>query len=247
MNREIFMKELEYLLQDIPEEDKADALAYYRDYLEEAGEENEEAVIKEFGSPERIAAIIRSDLTGSLESGGEFTENGYQDERFKDPNYQMTQRYELPEVHDMPQDHKAEQRKPRQSGMNQVIKVLLLIVLICMAVPAALGIGGGILGIISGAAATLLGIIVLVAVVTLGLFLGAIACGVAAVIMMFTNPATAFLFLGIAVFLVGLTLLSVVVCVLFYGRFLPFLFRSVTEWISRLVHRGSKTQKGGHL
>ena len=47
MNREIFMKELEYLLQDIPEEDKADALAYYRDYLEEAGEENEEAVIKE--------------------------------------------------------------------------------------------------------------------------------------------------------------------------------------------------------
>lgn len=76
MNREEFMKELEYLLSDIPDEDKAEAIGYYRDYLEEAGDENEEAAIKEFGSPERIAAIIRSDLSGHLEDGGEFTEKG---------------------------------------------------------------------------------------------------------------------------------------------------------------------------
>ena len=89
MNREEFMKELEYLLSDIPDEDKAEAIGYYRDYLEEAGDENEEVAIKEFGSPERIAAIIRSDLSGHLEDGGEFTEKGYQDERFRDPNYQV--------------------------------------------------------------------------------------------------------------------------------------------------------------
>ena len=41
MNREEFMKELEYLLSDIPDEEKAEAIGYYRDYLEEAGEENE--------------------------------------------------------------------------------------------------------------------------------------------------------------------------------------------------------------
>ena len=70
MNRETFMKDLEYLLQDIPDEEKADALSYYADYLEEAGPENEEKVLKEFGSPERIAAIIRADLKGDLESGG---------------------------------------------------------------------------------------------------------------------------------------------------------------------------------
>ena len=96
MNREEFMKELEYLLSDIPDEDKAEAIGYYRDYLEEAGDENEEAAIKEFGSPERIAAIIRSDLSGHLEDGGEFTEKGYQDERFRDPNYQVAKRYDLP-------------------------------------------------------------------------------------------------------------------------------------------------------
>lgn len=76
MNRDEFMRELEYLLADIPDEEKADAVGYYRDYLEEAGPEGEEAVIREFGSPERIAAIIRSDLAGNLEDGGEFTETG---------------------------------------------------------------------------------------------------------------------------------------------------------------------------
>ena len=55
MNKGEFMRELEYLLQDISDEDKKDAIAYYEDYLEEAGEENEEAVILEFGSPERVA------------------------------------------------------------------------------------------------------------------------------------------------------------------------------------------------
>ena len=72
MNREEFMKELEYLLMDIPEEDKQDAVAYYRDYLEDAGDEHEQEVIQEFGSPERVAAIIRADLGGRLElSGGQ--------------------------------------------------------------------------------------------------------------------------------------------------------------------------------
>ena len=89
MNREEFMKELEYLLMDIPEEDKQDAVAYYRDYLEDAGDEHEQEVIQEFGSPERVAAIIRADLGGSLEGGGEFTETGYQDERFREPGYQV--------------------------------------------------------------------------------------------------------------------------------------------------------------
>ena len=65
MSKEEFMKELEYLLSDIPEEEKRDGLEYYRDYLEEAGDSAEQA-IEEFGSPERIAAIIRTDLQGNM-------------------------------------------------------------------------------------------------------------------------------------------------------------------------------------
>ena len=96
MNRNEFMERLEYLLSDIPQEEKADAIAYYRDYLEEAGDDAGKA-IQDFGSPERIAAMIRSELAGNLEDGGEFTERGYEDERFRDPSYQVAKRLDLPE------------------------------------------------------------------------------------------------------------------------------------------------------
>lgn len=101
MTRKEFMRQLEYLLQDIPDEEREEAVAYYRDYLEEAGDEGEEEALKEFGSPERVAAIIRSDLNGNLEDGGSFTESGYEDERFRDPNTQMTEHKDLPDAIDV--------------------------------------------------------------------------------------------------------------------------------------------------
>lgn len=238
MNRDTFMRELEYLLQDIPDEEKADALDYYRDYLEEAGEENEEAVIKEFGSPERIAAIIRSDITGDLKEGGEFTENGYQDERFKDPNFQISERYELPEVQEQPAGEQWERRKevPRT---NRLLKIILWAVLICVAVPAVLGIGGGILGAVSSCAAAALALVILVGLMTLLLFIGTVICGVAGIVLLFSSPVSGLLFLGVAILLTGLTLLSLVVSILFYGKFLPFLLRTVVDFLNRLFHRRS--------
>lgn len=98
MKAEEFLKELEYLLQDIPEEEKGDAIAYYQDYFQEAGEEHEQDVIQELGSPERVAAMIRAELGGNLEEGGAFTDSGYQDERFRDPRYQVAERRELPDI-----------------------------------------------------------------------------------------------------------------------------------------------------
>ncbi len=130
MNKGEFMRELEYLLQDISDEDKKDAIAYYEDYLEEAGEENEEAVILEFGSPERVAAIIRADLKGNLDEGGEFTESGYQDERFRDPRYQVVQRKDLPEMpeedgwkrfEENEQNGESQEEKDRQSNLKREI------------------------------------------------------------------------------------------------------------------------------
>ena len=62
MKKEVFLERLEALLQDIPEEEKRDAIDYYRDYLEEAGPEKEEEVLAEFQSPEHIAEVIRMEL-----------------------------------------------------------------------------------------------------------------------------------------------------------------------------------------
>ena len=61
MNRIEFMEELSGLLQDIPEEDRMDALNYYNDYFDDARAENEKNVIDELESPEKVAAKIKAD------------------------------------------------------------------------------------------------------------------------------------------------------------------------------------------
>ena len=80
MNRIEFMEKLAGLLQDIPEEDRIDALKYYNDYFDDAGSENEKNVIEELESPEKVAAKIKADRED--QEGGNPApkdENVYQD------------------------------------------------------------------------------------------------------------------------------------------------------------------------
>lgn len=92
MSRIDFIKELESLLLDIPSDEREEALQYYNNYFDDAGEENEQEIIKELGSPERVAAIIKAELDGSYskpEDRGYFTEKGYQDTILIDEKYEI--------------------------------------------------------------------------------------------------------------------------------------------------------------
>lgn len=77
MNRNEFMRQLECLLSDVTPNERTEAIQFYNDYFEDAGPENEQAVIKALGSPAKLAATIKADLTGN--ATGVFTETGYQD------------------------------------------------------------------------------------------------------------------------------------------------------------------------
>ena len=58
MNKAEFMKELERLLQNIPENERIEALNYYEEYFSDAGEENEQKVLAELESPQKVADKI---------------------------------------------------------------------------------------------------------------------------------------------------------------------------------------------
>ena len=83
MNRIQFMLELAALLQDISVEERTEAMKYYNDYFDEAGEENEAEIIRELGSPAKVAAEIKAGLGGKAGEEGEFRETGYTDPRFE--------------------------------------------------------------------------------------------------------------------------------------------------------------------
>ena len=306
MSKEEFMKNLEYLLSDIPEEEKKDALDYYLDYLEEAGDMADKAM-EEFGSPERIAAIIRSDIRGDLKDGGSFTEVGYEDERFRDPNYQVAKRYDLPEVNEAADNGKTkhkgyENQKNQSSGENpenrgrsgssygqqesrrnakdadekdgwehagstgaqdgwqtqrngadpgspgrgrplgsgeqgRLLKISLFIVLILVALPALLGIGGGILGVVTAIACVLLAMIVVLAVLTFALLLAGAGLCVTGVIAMFSNLLNGLFCFGAGLMVLSFGFIALVISAWFYGKLIPWLLRCCVNGIGRLVHR----------
>ena len=92
MNRAQFMEQLEKLLSDISEEERQEALDYYESYFDDAGEDQEANVIRELGSPGKVAAIIKADLKESSQNYGEYTENGFQDDRVKEDMQMPEQR-----------------------------------------------------------------------------------------------------------------------------------------------------------
>ncbi|MGB4659092.1 MAG: DUF1700 domain-containing protein [Mobilitalea sp.] len=92
MTKQEFMNELESLLLDIPLEEREEAIQYYNGYFEDAGEDREDEIVIELGSPAKVAAIIKADLNSNAadrENRGYFTENGYQDNSYNNEKFEM--------------------------------------------------------------------------------------------------------------------------------------------------------------
>ena len=73
MSRTEYMRQLESLLQNIPDTEREEALQYYNEYFNDAGPENEQNVIEALGNPAKVAENIKKDI---LWNG--YGENSYQ-------------------------------------------------------------------------------------------------------------------------------------------------------------------------
>lgn len=69
MTKYEFLGDLSRLLKDLPEEERKQALHYYEDYFADAGEDNEQEVLNELGSPESIAELIKADSPEEITYG----------------------------------------------------------------------------------------------------------------------------------------------------------------------------------
>ncbi len=61
MTKQEFLEALQAGLANVPPDERAAALQYYTEYLDDAGGEHEAEALEELGSPERIIAEIRTD------------------------------------------------------------------------------------------------------------------------------------------------------------------------------------------
>ena len=168
MNKESFIRQLEQLLMDIPEYDREDAIAYYNDYFDEAGQENEQNVIRELGSPEKVAQTIKQNLVSG--------ENAQRQDYEEPAGYEQPRGYEEPEgnegSHASAESRGYEnwsQTNTTYTSNNRNTLVLVLVIIIAvLTLPVWSGLVAGIIGTVFGIGGSAVGLVVggLVAVVT---------------------------------------------------------------------------------
>lgn len=238
MNRVEFMQQLERLLMDIPENDRLDAIAYYHDYFDEAGAENESQVIRELGSPEKVAATIKLDLNSSGNMEAEYTEHGYEDGR-EAANINTLARHET---------SSQEQKKKRD------FPLALIIILVIFASPILVGVGGGALGIILGVLGAVFGIIIGVIVTVLALAIAMLACGIACVVAgaaciivgilrAVTSGMEGLVLVGVGGITFALGILFTILFAWCAFKWLPALFRWTIDLIQRLFSRRERRSR----
>ena len=62
MTKVEYLAKLDWYLRKLPKDDYQEAMDYFREYFDESGPENEEAVIAELGTPKEAARDIISRL-----------------------------------------------------------------------------------------------------------------------------------------------------------------------------------------
>lgn len=227
MNRTEFMERLERLLWNISDSEREEALQYYNDYFDDAGEENEAKVIEELGSPDQVARKIKA---GCSDSASEYSEQGYEDTRFRTAQ-EVIPKEEVERAQANGGSSRADMNHRRSSEAN-TWKVVAIILLCILASPIIIPIGAAIFAAI---AAVVLGIGgVCIGIVVAGftiLIVGIVLIGTG-IAEIFVTPAVGLALTGVGclIFALGilLSLFTIWCCV----KILPWLIRGIVGLVS---------------
>ena len=230
MKRNEFIDKLKALLEDMPESEKNEAINYYNDYFDDAGEENEEAVIDGLGTPEQVAEIIRSGMKDDG-NGSEYTEIGINAGSIKKDQISVT----INNYNSQPNDSK--------SGSSEKEKIstplLVLIIVLCIiSSPVILTVAGAVFSIIAGIVCAALGLVCGLIGCTFAFFIGAVI-GIVLGIALIPNGAFAgFLIIGISLIFAALAIFGIWLtgefCYFCYWGF-PYLIKGIKFLWGKLV------------
>lgn len=223
MNRLEYMTELASLLQDISEEDRRDAMEYYNAYFDEAGSENEQDVIKELGTPVRLAEQIKGGTDTTGENGG--GEGGHTSYQYGQP--QNTQSFSG-------QQSPFDTRKGEDRTWRTVLIVVIALITSPITVPLVLSVLGTILGLILAVAGTLIGLSIgAMALVIVGVMLFGV--GVAA---LFSDFPVGLALAGVGLILTVVGAVMAVGMVAFFIHVVPVMIRGISALWNKIFHRG---------
>ena len=233
MNRIEFMNRLSLLLSDLPDSERSEALAYYNDYLDDAGVENEQEVLHALGTPEQVAESIRAGLAEDAEHMGEFSERGYRTGQDEDIKNEVETQYHTAN------EKEKEKEKPRKKGVGLwIVMITCVICALPVLLPLAIAFLAVCLSLIVASAAVGVSLLVAGAV--------CIAAGIAALVVaiakVFVVPSGAMLVAGASLLCIGAGIFLVLGMGVLLGKVVPAMFRGCVKLCRRLLVR-----KGGQV
>lgn len=221
MNRVEFMNQLERLLQGIAPGEREEALQYYNDYFDDAGSENEQAVIEALGNPARVAENIRRELSGS---GGEaFSGARPSDRAMVEYGKEREEDGKNP-----PFEREAETKSAEKAGMPPWA-IALLVTLLIFGSPVVLGLLCVVFGVVIMWYALILAAGV-AAVALLGVLIVLVVTGI---ICCFVNPWVGMALVGSGLICGGIGLLFLMLTTAMAGVATPAFWRGVGRLFRR--------------
>lgn len=254
MTRMEFFEELNKLLEGISSEEKAEAIGFYENYFDDAGIENEEVILTELGSPQKVAESIKQSINSNereqLEQGY-FTEKGYED------GYSSLNRQEI-SVPERKPDNFAYQninntismdenttnpeskRDNSSNGQNyhrdykrpqNKPNILLLILLGVILLPIGLPVVITIITFMFSIAITVISLWLAFAITSAVMLITAVIVIGISLFQLFTIPALGFLLAGSGLIIFGVGSLFLLVTIWMTRTVLPFLFNGIKSII----------------
>lgn len=248
MNREQFIAQLARILQDLPPAERQEAIRYYQEYFDDAGEENEDAVIQELGSPGKVVASIKANLQyGGSTFGANDTdmENTGTESQTKDADgwqnadtQGQSGQQQTWQNRSTQSPYAMQARKPKRGVGGWA----LLIIILVFASPMLLGVGGGALGIFIGILATVFALWISFFAVAIGMIGGGIAVLIKGILHAISSPAAGLVSMGGGLICIALGILCAVFFLWFTFQLCPRVLRATLNFISRIVHKGKEAR-----
>lgn len=236
MSRTEYMRQLESLLQNIPDTEREEALQYYNEYFNDAGPENEQNVIEALGNPAKVAENIKKDIFGNG-----YGENNYQrvgaDSRAvitypADPQIENGNNCQS----DAPQT--AQVVSPQKKEGMSTGMIVLIVILCILASPVILGAASAGIGVAAGLIAGWFGLIIGFGATAAALILVLIALVAVGIISMFTHPFVGMCLIGAGLICGGVGLLFLMLTVAMAGIATP----AICCWIGGLFQKRGKKE-----
>lgn len=227
MRKEEYLQNLEKFLWNIPAEDREEAIQFYRDYLEDAGEEWEE-VLAALGSPEELAQSIYSDLYGENPQGdfrrktdtlpGTYRVPAFGNGKFSGNEKEPTDSQE------------ASSKETTRAGKLSLGQWIILAIICLCALPILVPLGGGLLAVIIAIVFAVIGIVFGIGIAAVALVVAAIVIIVAALIKVLITPVSALIMLGGGLLSAGFGLVGIALTLWVVFKVIPAIFK----WIGKL-------------